>query len=182
MDDKDEKPREGNEASRPEVKSPGFVSGEGTKKVPKDKPKPYDPWAKATTTAGELSGVSPGYVYSVLCPRDFRGSALEDARKKLISDGYERDEQAFSPHMPDAEAWRKPQALVDEQWRVKLFDLTRRRDYAEHLLAHEDGVEPWFRDVVFGFHKMRGARKRSLTELQKACKAYPVHRDNTPRF
>jgi len=119
MDDKDEKPREGNEASRPEVKSPGFVSGEGTKKVPKDKPKPYDPWAKATTTAGELSGVSPGYVYSVLCPRDFRGSALEDARKKLISDGYERDEQAF---------------------------------------------------------------RRSLTELQKACKAYPVHRDNTPRF
>lgn len=136
----------------------------------------YDPFTRVTAASTDLVGTQEGFVYSTISARDYRGSALDEMRLRLKSQGYTRAEGVTSPHNPQAEVWCRPQAVEDDEFRAKKFDLVRRRVYAESLLQHPEW-EPRkkFRDLVLGFHGLGDVPRVSLSQLEEACRAYPVH-------
>lgn len=138
--------------------------------------KAYDPFVQVVHSTSDLVGTKPGYVYSSISPKDYRGTALEEMRARLTSQGYVRAEGVSSPHNPQAEIWCRSQAVEDAEFRAKKFDLARRKVYAESLLTHPSR-EPnrRFRDAILGFHGLGDLPRVSLEQLEQLARAYPVH-------
>lgn len=183
------------ETERPERKKRSAAA------IPTNKPKVatatnYDPWSKLGASGSELVNAEAGWDYRYTPTKDYPpdGRALDEWRNRLAARGFEprngpratESGNEFHLSEPTAEIWRRPVALQEEEWRVKLADLVMRPGYAEHYKAYPGAVPALpieLRDAMFAFHnkKLPPAKRPTVADIRALCREVPVHPGVSPK-